>query len=186
MAATRESAISSTPAAGEQVTRATRVPQSRRGAPRRAAPGRGIEAYLKQVSGAGPLDLVELERAGVAAGLVAGLARALDLPTARLQAMLRIPRATAARQTAAGGRVTGRAGQAALGVCRLLVQARALGAHSTAPAARDFDVSRWLGRWLERPQPALGGRPAAELLDTPTGYALVARLLGALESGAYQ
>jgi uncharacterized protein (DUF2384 family) len=32
----------------------------------------------------------------------------------------------------------------------------------------------------------LGGRRPADLLDTPTGVEVVARLLGSLESGAFQ
>jgi uncharacterized protein (DUF2384 family) len=52
--------------------------------------------------------------------------------------------------------------------------------------AKGFDAAKWLGRWLEQPQPALGGRKAADLIDTPTGVEVVARLLGSIESGAYQ
>ncbi|MGO4777134.1 antitoxin Xre/MbcA/ParS toxin-binding domain-containing protein, partial [Lysobacter sp. 2RAB21] len=57
---------------------------------------------------------------------------------------------------------------------------------STAPDARDFDWATWLGSWIEQPQAALGGQKPADLLDTPTGLSVVARLLGSLESGAYQ
>jgi uncharacterized protein (DUF2384 family) len=35
-------------------------------------------------------------------------------------------------------------------------------------------------------QAGLGGRKPADLVDTPTGLAVVARLLGAVASGAYQ
>ena len=82
--------------------------------------------------------------------------------------------------------ITGAAGQAALGLTRLLGLARGIVADSTAEAAKDFDAARWLGRWIERPQPALGGRKPADLIATPTGLEMVARLLGAIESGAYQ
>ncbi|MDH5540593.1 MAG: MbcA/ParS/Xre antitoxin family protein, partial [Rhizobacter sp.] len=37
-----------------------------------------------------------------------------------------------------------------------------------------------------RPQPSLGGRRPAELIDTPTGIEVVSRLLGSIESGSYQ
>jgi len=57
---------------------------------------------------------------------------------------------------------------------------------TTASEAKMFDATKWLGQWIERPQPALGGRKPADLLDTPTGVELVARLLGSIESGAYQ
>lgn len=52
--------------------------------------------------------------------------------------------------------------------------------------ADGFDAVKWLGQWLERPQPALGGRRPADLMDTPTGMEMVAGLLGSIRSGAYQ
>jgi len=58
-------------------------------------------------------------------------------------------------------------------------------AESTSPGAKGFDTARWLGEWLETPQPTLGGRRPAEMLDTPTGVAIVEKTLGALASGSY-
>ena len=58
--------------------------------------------------------------------------------------------------------------------------------NSTSPEAKDFDASMWLSKWLVRPQPALGGRAPEELLDEPGGLEVVARLIGAIESGAFQ
>ncbi|MGN6313896.1 MAG: antitoxin Xre/MbcA/ParS toxin-binding domain-containing protein [Rhodanobacteraceae bacterium] len=49
----------------------------------------------------------------------------------------------------------------------------------------DFDAGRWVGRWLDTPQPALGGVPPKEFLGTADGRATVRRLLGSIESGAY-
>ena len=69
---------------------------------------------------------------------------------------------------------------------RLLGIAQGIADNSTAPEAKDFDPAHWLGLWIERPQPALGGRKPADLIDTPTGVEVVARLLGSIESGAYQ
>lgn len=57
---------------------------------------------------------------------------------------------------------------------------------STAPEAVKLDIDAWLALWLERPQPALGGKVPRELLDTPEGVAAVKRLLGAISSGSYQ
>lgn len=44
-------------------------------------------------------------------------------------------------------------------------------------------ASRWLGEWIRKPQPALGGRKPEELLDTPTGLDAVMHVLGAIQSG---
>ena len=56
---------------------------------------------------------------------------------------------------------------------------------STAAEAKNFDTVKWLGQWIERPQPALGGSKPADYLDTPTGVEIVSKLLGAMRSGAY-
>jgi putative toxin-antitoxin system antitoxin component (TIGR02293 family) len=97
-----------------------------------------------------------------------------------------VPKATAERKAAAGEMLSGHSGQAAIGMARLLGIAQAIVADSTSPQARNFDSAKWLGQWLERPQPALGGRKPGDLVDTPTGIEIVARLLGAIESGAYR
>lgn len=67
---------------------------------------------------------------------------------------------------------------------RLLDQARAMARASTQPSAATLDVERWLTHWLTKPQPGLGGRRPEELLDTPGGADAVARILGAIQSGA--
>ena len=132
------------------------------------------------------MELVLTERAGVHARLIKDLARNLDIPASRLFAILGVPKATAEKKVAADEVIGGQGGHAVLGVVRLLGIAKALVANSTAVEAADFDAAKWLGRWIEVPQPSLGGRKPAELLDTPTGVEIVARVLGAIESGAYQ
>jgi putative toxin-antitoxin system antitoxin component (TIGR02293 family) len=146
----------------------------------------GFEAFVERVSGATPMELVLTERAGVQARLIKDLARHLGVPASRLFAILGVPKATAEKKVAADGTIGGQGGHAVLGLVRLLGMARALVANSTAPAAAEVDAAKWLGRWLEIPQPSLGGRRPAELLDTPTGVEIVGRVLGAIESGAYQ
>lgn len=146
----------------------------------------GFEAFVRRISAATPMELVLTERAGVQARLIKDLARHLGMPASRLFAILGIAKATAEKKVAAGETIGGQGGHAVLGLVRLLGIARALVANSTAVAAADFDAAKWLGRWLEIPQPSLGGRKPAELLDTPTGVEIVGRVLGAIESGAYQ
>ena len=51
---------------------------------------------------------------------------------------------------------------------------------------QDFDAEVWLFRWVERPQPSLGGKTPKEVLGTYGGLEVVRRLLGAAASGAYQ
>jgi putative toxin-antitoxin system antitoxin component (TIGR02293 family) len=127
-----------------------------------------------------------MERHGVAGRVVKELARRLEMPAVRVFDMLGVPKATVEKKALTGDVVSGSGGQAALGVAKLIGMVEDIVANSTAKEARQFDAAKWLGQWLERPQPSLGGRKPAELIDTPTGVEVVARLLGAVESGAYQ
>lgn len=147
---------------------------------------RGIDDFVANIHGADPIRLIETERKGVAGIFVKDLSRRMEIPAQRMFSMLGVPKATAEKKVAAGELLTGSGGRAALGIAKLLGMAREIVDNSTAPEAKDFDVAKWLGQWLEKPQPALGGRKPAELIDTPTGLAVVAKLLGAIESGAYQ
>jgi uncharacterized protein (DUF2384 family) len=58
--------------------------------------------------------------------------------------------------------------------------------NSRAPQANRFDVAKWFGQCIESSVPALGGRKPIEFVATPTGRDVLIRLLGAMESGAYQ
>jgi len=147
---------------------------------------KGVDDYVRQVARATPLQLVEIERQGVLGSFIKDLSRRMEIPSSRIFTILGVPKATAEKKAAAGERVEGRGGQAAIGMVKLLGIAQEIVANSTASEAKTFDATKWLGRWIERPQPALGGRKPADLLDTPTGVELVARLLGSIESGAYQ
>jgi putative toxin-antitoxin system antitoxin component (TIGR02293 family) len=146
----------------------------------------GVDAYLKQVHNATPMQIIEIERAGVAGAFITDLSSRMDLPSSRVFTMLRIPKATAARKMTEGAIIDGRAGQAAIGMVKLLGMAQDIVSDSTAKQAKDFDSVKWLGLWIEQPQPSLGGRKPADLLDTPTGVEMVARVLGSIQSGAYQ
>ena len=147
---------------------------------------KGIDHFVTELRNATPLQLVEIERRGVAGQFVKDLAKRLEIPAVRIFDMLGLPKATVEKKSAAGDVLSGSGGQAAIGMAKLLGLAQNIVANSTAREAKDFDAARWLGQWLDRPQPALGGRKPAELIDTPTGVEVVGRLLGAIESGAYQ
>lgn len=168
----------------------------KRAAPRRAAArsnqaivfdaSRGVKGYVSEIATATPVQIVEIERQGVQGTLIKALSRTLGIPAVRLFEILGVPKATAEKKASAGTRVSGSGGIAAIGMVKLIAIAEEIVADSTSPEAKDFDAGRWLGQWIERPQPALGGRKPAEFLDTPTGVGMVARLLGSIASGAYQ
>lgn len=151
-----------------------------------AARAESVDAYVKKVISANSEQLMELEQEGVPGTFITGLSERLNVPKQRMYGVLGISKATAERKATKSGKLTGASGYAALGMAKLLGIAQEIVDNSTAEEANGFDAAAWLGEWIERPQPALGGRKPAEMLKTPTGIKVVARLLGSLESGAYQ
>lgn len=150
-------------------------------------PGQNIDAYLERMSQASTSQLIELERRGVPHAFVAALSQRMAVPLPRMQELMRISRATAARKRSdENSLIGGAAGTAATAIVKLMGMAQRIVNQSTSPEARGFDVRKWFGAWIDLPQPALDGKKPADLLDTPSGIEAVARVLGALESGAYQ
>jgi putative toxin-antitoxin system antitoxin component (TIGR02293 family) len=147
-------------------------------------PGEGIGKFVNKIRHATPMELIQVERRGVGGRLLKDMAIEMDIPQVRFFSMIGVPKATAEMKASGNAMITGAGGQAALGMVRLLGIAQSIVDNSTADLS-DFDVGKWLGQWIERPQPALGGKKPAELLDTPTGVEVVSRVLGAIESGAY-
>jgi putative toxin-antitoxin system antitoxin component (TIGR02293 family) len=141
--------------------------------------------FATEMSRAEPMDQVELEREGLPAAVVADLARLMALPRMRIFEMMNLPRATMEKKISDNDVLTGVANRRALNLLRLLAHAREILKDSTSAEAERFDVARWLGRWIETPQPALGGKKPADLLDTETGASMVDRTLGAVRSGVY-
>ena len=146
----------------------------------------GVNSFVRRISEATPMELVEVERHGVKGRFIKDLSRQIGVSAVRFYEILGVPKATVEKRSAEGTEITGAGGQAALAMAKLLAKAQEIVADSTSPGAKDFDAAKWLGQWIERPQPALGGRKPAELISTPTGVEMVSRLLGAIESGAYQ
>lgn len=142
-----------------------------------------LDAFVRCVNLAPPMQLLETERAGVDAAFLGDLAKRMDVSYSHLAEVVGIPKATAARKLSNNEKVNG---AAAIALARLLALAGEIVEDSTAPQAASFDTAKWLGQWIERPQPALGGHKPSELLDTPTGVSMVTKLLGAIRSAAYQ
>jgi type VI secretion system secreted protein Hcp len=148
----------------------------------------GVESLVDvatEMALAEPMDQVELEREGLPAVVLAGLAQLMAVPRVRLFEMMNLPRATMEKKISDDEVLTGDANRRALNLVRLLAHAHEILKDSTSAEAERFDVARWLGRWIETPQPALGGKKPADLLDTETGASMVERTLGAMRSGAY-
>ncbi len=144
---------------------------------------KGLDGFLNRMYSATPMQTLETERKGVSADFLADLAKRMEVPYVWLATALGISKATASRKAATNALIDG---TAVVGMIKLLSVAQDIVDDSTAPEAKNFDTVKWLGNWMDRPQPALGGRKPLEFLDSPTGVSIVAKVLGAMRSGAYQ
>jgi len=70
-----------------------------------------------------------------------------------------------------------------IGIAKLVGQLEALIQESGN--LQGFDAAAWMSRWLNDPNPALGGTRPIDLMDTMEGQALVSTTLAQLQSGAY-
>jgi len=147
---------------------------------------KGVADYVRAVAGATPIEIIAIERQGMPGTFINDLSKRMGLPISRMFDILGVPNATVRKKVAAGENLDGCAGQSAVRIVKLLGIAQNIVSNSTAVEAKNFDSIQWLGQWIERPQLALGGQKPADLIDTPTGGWIVERLLGSLESGAYQ
>ena len=107
---------------------------------------KGVDDYIRRVAHATPLQLVEIERQGVLGSFIKDLSKRMEIPSSRIFTILGVPKATAEKKAAAGERVEGSGGQAAIGMVRLVGIAQQIVANSTAREARTFDATKWLGQ----------------------------------------
>jgi uncharacterized protein (DUF2384 family) len=143
-----------------------------------------FKAFRRTLKDAGFELRVRAEREGVPSEMVVTVMKEMGSTAGEFQRIVGVPKSTFAKKISEKSAFAGAAGQAVLGLAELVNLAEDL----VDPKGRDaagFDAGRWVGEWIQRPQPALGGRKPADLMDTPTGRESVKRVLGALGSGAY-
>ncbi len=137
----------------------------------------------------GPLDAIAriaLVRQGIPAARVEEVAARLGLSKEKLYSAIGVARATVDRKIREGRLLSADESERLLGVMRLIGQVERMMEESGDPdAPPEYDPVRWLGEWLDDPNPALGGERPAALLDTADGRELVSNLLGSMQSGAY-
>jgi putative toxin-antitoxin system antitoxin component (TIGR02293 family) len=131
----------------------------------------------------GPAERIALVKQGVAASEVFKVAKTIGRPKERLMKVLGLPRATVDRKAKANQHLSVEHGERLIGFSKLVGQVQVMVEQSGDPTG--FDAAKWLGDWLERPLPALGGKCAAEYMDTGEGQQLVSSLLAMMQSGAY-
>jgi putative toxin-antitoxin system antitoxin component (TIGR02293 family) len=129
------------------------------------------------------MERIQIVKSRVPASFVVTLTRRMQLPKEKLYSSLQLGRATVDRKIKNKERLTQEESERVLAIARLVGQADAMVQESGAPER--FDAATWIASWLQRPQPALGGRAPSELLDTADGRNIVADLLAQQQSGVY-
>lgn len=131
----------------------------------------------------GPTERIAFIKRGVPAVEVVRMAKTMGTSKERLFKVLGLPRATVDRKAHTKQRLSIPQGERVIGFSKLVGQVQVMVEQSGDPSG--FDPAKWVTDWLERPLPALGGRCAAEFMDTGEGQELVASLLAKMQSGAY-
>lgn len=139
--------------------------------------------YAAQHHHTGGIERIQMVRKGLPARMLTTLASDMQLPRERLYAWLGIARATANRKVKDDLLLSQDESERTLGIARLIGQVEHIVTESGEPAG--FNAAHWTAQWLAEPNPALGGTPPGEFLDTADGRAMVAALVAQMQSGAY-
>jgi putative toxin-antitoxin system antitoxin component (TIGR02293 family) len=130
-----------------------------------------------------PIERVRLVKSGVPANFVSFLSSSMDISRDVLYATLGMARATVNRKVRENQLLSLDESERVLGIARLVGQAETIVKESGDPKC--FDAAKWTAHWLEEPQPTLGGKRPAELMDTAEGRSMISDLLARMQSGAY-
>jgi len=128
-------------------------------------------------------ERIEMIRRGVPATTLNDIVRKMDVSKDSLYVTLRFPASTMDRKIRQNDTLSSEHTERLLGLERLIGQVEVMLIESGHD--KKFDASRWVGAWLERPIPALGGSKPADYMDTIEGQEFISRLLAQSQSGAY-
>lgn len=145
-------------------------------------PADEFRAFMRTASS---LQRVLVEREGVPAPVVESLLERMRVTPAEFRQITGAPKSGLSRKLRETGMFAGGGGLAIVCLVDMINRVEDMLNADGDEIARGFDVFEWLGRWMRRPQRALAGLTPMALIDTPTGRQLVARLIGAMQSGVY-
>lgn len=130
-----------------------------------------------------PAEVIAIVRQGVPAERLIEIGACLHRSKEWLFCTLKLPRSTMDHKIRQHERLSPEHSERVVGLEHLIGQVQAM--VEGADAAQDFDAGRWVGQWLDRPVPALGGAKPADFMDTLQGQALVSRLLAQAQAGVF-
>jgi putative toxin-antitoxin system antitoxin component (TIGR02293 family) len=130
-----------------------------------------------------PAEVIHIIRQGVPAERLIEMGACLHRSKEWLFRTLKLPRSTMDHKIRQHERLSPEYSERVIGLERLIGQVQAM--VEDTEAAPDFNACRWVGQWLDRPVPALGGAKPADFMDTLQGQALVSRLLAQSQAGVF-
>lgn len=104
------------------------------------------------------VDRVNLVKQGVPALYVKVLTACMGITKEKFYRTIGLTGPTVDRKLRASQLLNQNESERVIGIARLVGQAQSL--IQDSGASENFDAARWIGAWLERPLPALGGRPS--------------------------
>lgn len=133
-----------------------------------------------------PLQRHEVVSDGVPAAAVADIASKLGTTAEKLNRVLGLGSSTVARKVSEGKNLDLNDGERILQMYHLQGLVHEIAEDFIMPEQRkDFDADKWLGEWLEIPQPSLNNRKPSEFLHTDVGMQIVETLLKRIAVGAF-
>lgn len=141
------------------------------------------EVNYKNIFLAGPIERIEMAKAGLSAVAAKRILADLHMPYAQAGWLVHVPVSTLNKKVKNEEVFGTDASERFLGLAKLIGQVQAMVEESGE--TEGFDAKAWTARWLNEPLPALGGAAPVELMDTMEGQALVSATLARMQSGAY-
>lgn len=129
------------------------------------------------------VEFIDYFQAGVEPTFIALIADHMRTTRKHLQQYLQISPTTIRRKKSKSVNLDIYQSERLAGLKRLIDKVQAIVEDSGDP--NGFDAAEWLGRWIERPLPALGGRKPADYLCTVSGQTLLSNLLDQMRCGVY-
>lgn len=144
--------------------------------------GRSRKVEYAEVFKADPMVRIQAIKKGIPAAYVVRVANDLHVTQEQLTRSLGLPFSTISRKVRSGQNLTTDQAERLVGLSRLVGQVQTMVEQSGDPAG--FDAAEWVGKWIARPNPALGGQRPVEFMDTAEGQDIVGGLLAKMSSGA--
>ena len=129
------------------------------------------------------IERIEMVKEGVPASLLVLISEDMAISKDKLYTTIGLARATVNRKLREQQVLNQDESERVLGIARLVGQVSTLVKESGNPEG--FNAAKWVATWLDQPQPALGGKRPAELMDSVDGRSIVSDLVARMQSGAY-